>query len=244
MDKTFRMVAVDMAKQHAAPVVCANAPRRLVALVGRSGPAALGSLPDSSRAHLPPLPLHPPSDKYAAKVQRELAAAAAAIRAATAEGSSEGPEVERAPSSDASRGAVATARSREEESQIAPDREQDSGRVECPASGMSAQSDFVAAQGVWDATMAHSIAEVLRKRPGAAVMHVCGRFHCEDRLGIPEHLSRYAPTARVVCVMSIAARDGAVELSREEFMREIHRDGLADFVCVTAGSVSTSVGAS
>lgn len=33
------------------------------------------------------------------------------------------------------------------------------------------------------------------------VLHVCGSAHCEHRLGIPEHLGRYAPGAKVAVVL-------------------------------------------
>ncbi len=42
---------------------------RHVSLAGRKGAAALASLPPASRAHLPPLPLHPASDIYVRKIQ-------------------------------------------------------------------------------------------------------------------------------------------------------------------------------
>jgi hypothetical protein len=53
------------AQQHGARVVCANAPRRLVGLVGRRGESVLQeALPAASLALLPPLPLHPPSPAH------------------------------------------------------------------------------------------------------------------------------------------------------------------------------------
>lgn len=63
------------------------------------------------------------------------------------------------------------------------------------------------AQNLRDATMAYSIAEYLRRRPGAFVMHVNGRFHSEEKLGVAEHLRRYRPGARVVVVTIVADPD-------------------------------------
>ncbi len=69
-------------------------------------------------------------------------------------------------------------------------------------------------------------------------VHICGRFHCEEGLGIPEHLPSYAPTrtgatgtgsgglraVTVVCVeQGEAAALGPAGLVR-----------LADFVVVTS----------
>ena len=65
------------------------------------------------------------------------------------------------------------------------------------------------AQNLRDATMAWRVAEALRQSPGALVVHVNGSFHSAGRLGVPEHLARLAPDARVVVVtMSPEAPDG------------------------------------
>ena len=63
---------------------------------------------------------------------------------------------------------------------------------------MPAIEGLLAAQNLRDATMARRIAETLDR--GLRVVHVGGSFHSAGRLGIPEHLARYAPTARVVTV--------------------------------------------
>ncbi len=59
---------------------------------------------------------------------------------------------------------------------------------------------MLAAQNLRDATMAWTVAGALRQSPGALVVHVNGSFHSADRLGVPEHLARLAPDARVVVV--------------------------------------------
>ncbi len=59
---------------------------------------------------------------------------------------------------------------------------------------------MLAAQNLRDATMAWRIAETLAAQPGALVVHVNGSFHSQGRLGIPEHLARLVPDARVVVV--------------------------------------------
>mmetsp|Transcript_15908 Transcript_15908/g.49828 ORF Transcript_15908/g.49828 Transcript_15908/m.49828 type:complete len:351 (-) Transcript_15908:555-1607(-) len=50
------------------------------------------------------------------------------------------------------------------------------------------RKNFVAAQCLWDASMAYSLLDHLRAHPAAAVYHVCGRFHIEFFLGIVDHL--------------------------------------------------------
>ena len=59
---------------------------------------------------------------------------------------------------------------------------------------------MLAAQNLRDATMAWRIASALAAHPGALVVHVNGRFHSAGGLGIPEHLSRRAPSARTLVV--------------------------------------------
>ena len=56
------------------------------------------------------------------------------------------------------------------------------------------------AQTLRDASMAHAIAEHLKQRSGALVVHVNGKFHSEERLGVPEQLLHYRAKARAVVV--------------------------------------------
>lgn len=59
---------------------------------------------------------------------------------------------------------------------------------------------MLAAQNLRDASMAWKIAEALALNPGALVLHVNGSFHSAGGRGIPEHLARLAPEARVLIV--------------------------------------------
>jgi len=59
---------------------------------------------------------------------------------------------------------------------------------------------ILASQSLWDATMAHSISELLKRKKNALVVHLNGGFHSESRLGAVEHLARYSPKARVLVV--------------------------------------------
>ena len=78
---------------------------------------------------------------------------------------------------------------------------------------------MLAAQNLRDATMAWRIAEALAAGPGALVVHVNGSFHSAGRLGVPEHLARLAPEARVVVVtMDRAASDVAPEVDGDDFV--------------------------
>ena len=68
-------------------------------------------------------------------------------------------------------------------------------------------SPLLAAQSLWDATMAYSIAEHLKQNKNALVVHLNGSFHTENRLGIVEHLNRYDPQAKVLVVTMQSAAD-------------------------------------
>jgi uncharacterized iron-regulated protein len=59
-------------------------------------------------------------------------------------------------------------------------------------------------QALWDATMAYSIAQELMRRPGALVLHVNGKFHSEERMGVPTQLLRYRPGTRHVVVTVVS----------------------------------------
>lgn len=59
--------------------------------------------------------------------------------------------------------------------------------------------NILSSQSLWDATMAYSVAQSL-KRKRSLVVHLNGGFHTENRLGTVEHLLRYRPKARVIVV--------------------------------------------
>jgi uncharacterized iron-regulated protein len=48
-------------------------------------------------------------------------------------------------------------------------------------------------QVLWDATMAHAIAQHLKQQPKALVLHMVGGFHVERFTGTPEQLQAYMP---------------------------------------------------
>jgi uncharacterized iron-regulated protein len=60
--------------------------------------------------------------------------------------------------------------------------------------------NILSSQSLWDATMAYSVAESLKKNKGSLVVHLNGGFHTEMRLGTVEHLLKYVPRAKVVVV--------------------------------------------
>lgn len=84
---------------------------------------------------------------------------------------------------------------------------------------------LLAAQSLWDASMAHAISTKLKKNPGALILNVNGQFHSAHGLGIPEHLLRYCPEARILTITILPVK------SFPDFQAEIK--GAGDFVILT-----------
>jgi|GEM_PF-138474 len=72
------------------------------------------------------------------------------------------------------------------------------------ASGDPAAKDphvpSINSQALWDATMADSLAQYLKRKKGALVVHLNGSFHTEGRLGTVETLLKYRKKTRVLVV--------------------------------------------
>lgn len=85
---------------------------------------------------------------------------------------------------------------------------------------------MLAAQSLWDATMAFSIAEHLKRVPQAQVIHLNGGFHSEKRLGITEHLLRYRPGTGVLTIAMVSNKSFP-KFDPKEMVE------LGDFVIVT-----------
>ena len=69
------------------------------------------------------------------------------------------------------------------------------------------------------------------------MVHVCGKFHAEHHLGIPEHLALYAPSARVLVVTFVPADSMAMDRQQFEAAGLL---GSADFVVLTDGRLPRS----
>lgn len=85
-------------------------------------------------------------------------------------------------------------------------------------------------QSLWDATMAYSIAEHLLRDPSALVLHVDGKFHSDEKLGVPYHLARYRPGTRVL-VVSVVSGEGFPQFDAQKL------GVLGDFVILTDPSL-------
>ncbi|NND72102.1 MAG: ChaN family lipoprotein [Rhodothermales bacterium] len=167
---------VDFARENGLPLIAANSPRRYVNRVTRYGPEALDTLPPSAKKFLPPLPVAPPTDAYSAKWDKEMAEA---MQHMTPDTTAAAPEPESEPDSD------------EEMADDSTDTE------DYAAHGGFSLRRMLEAQNVWDAGMAYSIASHMTTVPGSSVVHYVGSFHVESRSGLPDHVQRYRPSARV-----------------------------------------------
>ncbi|MEM6365076.1 MAG: ChaN family lipoprotein [Planctomycetota bacterium] len=214
---------VEFAKQNHLPVIAANAPRRYVNLVSREGMKALDDVQDPKRSGLPPLPYAEASKAYAAKfndLMEQFRQERAKANQATK--SSQEVKVDLLPESDESDSSASAA------IDDSPD---------AIAKRAAERSKSIQAQSLWDAAMAYSISERIAMNPDTQVLHICGSFHCENGLGIPEHLHQYRPETSFA-VINIIASDVFPHFDSESMLES------GTFVLVTDNALPRSYEAS
>lgn len=81
-----------------------------------------------------------------------------------------------------------------------------SGQVAPPVLNMGG-FDLITAQSLWDATMAWSIAQYLKKHKGSKVFQVNGRFHSDERFAIVTQLKNYRKKASALVISCGPADD-------------------------------------
>lgn len=202
---------VEFARLHDLPVVAANAPRRYVNRVSRLGAMGLSDLPEAARAFLPPLPYPEASPAYRAKWNRMMGGMMNTPHTAQPDPDEEADLPPGHPTI--------------QEGQTAPPGHgQPMPVTPTPSPSVMPSADLMLqAQALWDAGMAHSIAQALDAEPAALVLHLAGAFHVESALGTPAALQFYRPGTRSLVVV---ARPAAA------FDPEQHA-GLGDFVVLT-----------
>jgi uncharacterized iron-regulated protein len=178
--KTDYKPLVEFAKTNRLEVIAANAPRRYVNMVSRSGRDSLNNLSSEAKRWLAPLPYGEASDAYARKFN--------ALMGQTSDS-------------------------------VTPVK----------------HSPMLNAQALWDATMAFSISEYLKraKKRKPLVVHLNGGFHTENRLGTPEHLLKYSRKTRFLVVTMRS------EENFTNFDKTKHAD-LGDFVILTDAKLPRS----
>ena len=94
-------------------------------------------------------------------------------------------------------------------------------------------SKILDAQALWDATMAFSIQEFLKKEKNALIVHLNGAFHTESRLGTAEQFLRLQPKAKILVVTM---------RSEEEFTKfdKAKHENLGDFIILTDAKIPRS----
>jgi uncharacterized iron-regulated protein len=60
--------------------------------------------------------------------------------------------------------------------------------------------NLILGQSLWDATMAYSISEYLKKNEGKMVMQVNGRFHSDQGFAAVTQLKKYSPKAKTLII--------------------------------------------
>jgi hypothetical protein len=252
------------------PVVAANAPRRYVSLAGRAGSDALLHLPQSSRQWLPPLPHAAASHAYVAKVERSMQSAAAEMAQLRRQQAAADEQQQRQGVQEASQqqGEPGDSHSSSSEGScpyiglsvssnfMAAQTLWDSVMAYRIAQALTqhlagTQQQLISQQAVGrrsdaPAGQAGVADDASQQQETPLVLHVCGKFHCEDRLGIPEHLRTYAPHARVLVVTFVPFDDvpGAHATQQLPAAAGGGPDGAAagsaDFVVLTDGTLPRS----
>jgi hypothetical protein len=119
-----------------------------------------------------------------------------------------------------------------------PSRDHSVGTATAAASSINSTSATAIGSTIaGDAKPASSTLEQQQQQKGPLVIHLCGKFHAEHRLGIPEHLQQYMPGARVLVVTFVPADSMVMD---QQQLEAAGLKGSADFVVLTDGSLPRS----
>jgi len=80
-------------------------------------------------------------------------------------------------------------------------------------------------QTLWDATMAYRLSQ-LSTTPDLKILHITGRFHCDEKLGTYQQLQKYAPKLKLINISCFPQNDGEPQDPKEY-------QYLADFIIFT-----------
>ena len=200
---------IEFSKKNGMPVLAANAPRRYVNMVSRLGEESLHSLSTEALQFLPPLPYPEATEDYENKFRAIMSAYHSML-----------PKVSRT------------------EKIANPEREEPNNRfiekrtTEDPSIDEEAFQKMLAAQNLWDASMAWSIASHLKEHRQSRILHINGSFHTDYKIGIPEHLKNYLPDVTILVVTIVPSYEFP------HFSEAMH--GLGDFIIVTDANLPPS----
>ncbi len=94
-------------------------------------------------------------------------------------------------------------------------------------------SKILESQTLWDATMAFSIADYLKKNKNALVVQLNGSFHTENRLGTAEQLLKFNPKLNFL-VVTIKSADDIDKFDKAAY------SNLGDFIVLTDAKIPRS----
>ena len=95
---------------------------------------------------------------------------------------------------------------------------------------MMGNFNMILAQSLWDATMAYSIAEALKKNKDIKVMQVNGRFHSDEGFGAVTQLRKYRPKVRTL-VISATSDDQFPDIDWSQYKSQ------GDYIIITDPAV-------
>ena len=199
---------IEFSKEKGVPVIAANAPRRYVNMVRRLGKDSFLKLPEEGKRFLPPLPYPDASAEYAKKFTAIMSAHHSVMSKALDD------------------------RGEENSQKILNDVPDDSEIEEKNIDELKVFDRMLAAQNLWDSSMAWSIASYLEKNSKNRVLHVNGSFHTDFSLGIPEQLNNYSPNLDLLTVTIVPSLD--YPNFRDSMI------GLGDFIIITDGKIEPS----
>ena len=84
-----------------------------------------------------------------------------------------------------------------------------------------------AAQSLWDATMAYSISQYLKKNKEKKIMHVGGKYHSDGGFGVVSQLKSFSSKAKVLIISSAAGDDSYPSIDWSKYKKE------GDFIIIT-----------
>ena len=198
---------IEFSKEKGVPVIAANAPRRYVNMVRRLGKDSLLKLPEEGKRFLPPLPYPDASAEYEKKFTAIMTAHHSMISRVTGDQEGENSETD------------------------LNDNPVNSEIEEKNITDLEPFERMLAAQNLWDSSMAWSISSYLEKNSKNRVLHVNGSFHTDFSLGIPEQLNNYSPNLDLLTVTIVPSLD--YPNFRDSMI------GLGDFIIITDGKIET-----
>jgi len=93
---------------------------------------------------------------------------------------------------------------------------------------------LIPGQSLWDATMAYSIFEYLKKNEKHKILHLNGRFHTEEFFGIVQRLEEFNPNISSLVITTVGDEDDYPKIDFEKYKH------LGDYILFTNPKVPKS----